>query len=205
VTDFLLHVYRKGSSPFQSLSALPAQQAHALMKGLYVEGSVFWERFRDPPGYLSFRKRVEKRMRDEFIRKGGKPKEDYPIYLMLGRPIWTKMVADGPTLSTTEEIEIPLSIICAEDLSFTYPDSMVSAIMAEEKNPQYYEPDYHGKVFTLKEMTEIVREKGLPGEGWQTRMPKHYAHYIEAQVWNQKHLLDYYRARPAPNAGGHGA
>ncbi len=202
---FLLHIYRKGSTPFQSLSALPEWQAQAIMKGLYVEGSIFWERFKDPAGYLSFRKRVEQRMRDAFLIKGGKPKEDYPIYLMLGRPSWTKMAADATTLGTTEEIAIPLSILCAEDVSFTYPDSMVSAIMAEEKNPEYYEPDYHGRVFTLREMTEIVREKGLPGEGWQTRMPKHYAHYIEAQVWNQKFLLDYLREQPGVKGVGHGA
>jgi hypothetical protein len=171
---------------------LPEEQALAIMKALYVEGSVFWERFKDPAGYLSFRKQVESRMREAFIRKGGEPKEYYPIYLMLGRPVWAETAADAATLRTTEEIAIPLSILRAEEVSFTYPDSMVSAIMALEKNPEYYEPEYHGNVFTLKEIIEIVREKGLPGERWQTRMPKHYAHYIEAQVWNQKFLRDYF-------------
>ncbi len=192
MVDFLLHFYRKGSRPFQSLSAVPAVEAQAIMRGLFVEGSIFWERFRDPPGYLSFRKQVEKELRNGFLLKGGKPKEDYPIYLVLGRPKWTQISADAMTTMTTDEIAVPLGIFSAEDISFTYPDSMVSAIIMKEKNPDYYEPEYHGKVFTLEEIRGIIEEKGMPGEGWFTKMPKHYAHYIEAQAWNRKILLEYY-------------
>jgi hypothetical protein len=192
MVDFLLHFFRKGSRPFQSLSAIPDDKAYAIMRSLFVEGSVFWERFRDPSSYLSFRKQVERRIRNEFLSKGGLPKNEYPIYFVLGRPKWTESVADAQTVSTTEEIAIPLSILSPEDVSFTYPDSMVSAMMEAEKNPEYYEPDYHGKVFTLVEIEGIIKQKGLPGDRWQTKMPKHLAHYIEAQVWNQRRLLEYY-------------
>jgi hypothetical protein len=189
---YLLHVYKKGSRPFQSLSALPLQQALEIMTRLYVEGSVFWERFKDPVGYLTFRKQIEMKLRNGFIEKGGRPKSEYPIYLVLGRPKWFDLVADTRTLETTDEIRVPLSILENERVSFTYPDSMVSALMELEKNPEYYEPDYHGKVFTMNEIEEIIGEKGLPGEGWETRMPRHYAHYIEAQVWDPQSLLNYF-------------
>jgi hypothetical protein len=162
------------------------------MKRLYVEGSIFWERFRDPPSYLYLRKQVERQLRNEFLLKGGRPKEEYPIYMVLGRPKWTQTSEDAMTVMTTDEILVPLKIFSAEDISFTYPDSMVSAIIMKEKNPDYYEPEYHGKVFTLKEIREIIEKKGMPGEGWLTNMPKHYAHYIEAQAWNREILLGYY-------------
>jgi hypothetical protein len=162
------------------------------MTRLYIEGSVFWERFKDPAGYLSFRKRVEQKLRNGFIEKGGRPKSEYPIYLVLGRPKWFETVADRATLETTAEIQVPLYILDSKRVSFTYPDSMVSALMEAEKNPEYYEPDYHGKVFTMKEMEEIISRKGLPGEGWKTRMPQHYAHYIEAQVWDPQTLKGYF-------------
>ena len=191
MVDYLLHVYRKGSRPFQTLSVLSDHKALDIMKNLYVEGSVFWERFKQPVEYLQFRRQVETKVRMDFVGKGGKPKEKYPIYLILGRPKWMDVSADQKTIETTEIIEIPLSTINPDEVSFTYPDSMVSAIMIAEKNPEYYEPDYHGKVFTLNEITEIVKERGLPGEGWQTRMPKQYAHYIEAQVWNHEVLENY--------------
>jgi len=192
MVDFLLHFYRKGSKPFQSLSALPDEKANEIMRDLFIEGSVLWERFRDPLKYLSFRREVEKKLQDDFLRKGGRPREDYPIYLVLGRPRWTQQSADARTTATTNEIRVPLSILSSEDVSFTYPDSMVSAIITAEKNPDYYEADYHGKVFTLEEIRRIVEQRGLPGEGWQTKMPKHFANYIEAQVWNRPVLLSYY-------------
>jgi hypothetical protein len=192
VVDFLLHFFRKGSRPFQSLSELPEHEAHCIMRGLFVEGSVFWERFRDPSSYLSFRRKVERKMRGEFLAKGGVPKQEYPIYFIVGRPKWIETAADAQTTSTTDEITIPLSILSSEDVSFTYPDSMVSAMMDAEKNPEYYEPEFHGQVFTLTEISRIIGHKGLPGEEWQTRMPRHLAHYIEAQVWNRRPLLEYY-------------
>ncbi len=193
MVDYLLHVYRKGSVPFRTLSVLPEDEALQIMQRLYVEGSVFWERFKDPKSYLGFRKQVELTLRAGYTKKGGKPVDPHPIYLVVGSPRWMETVADPKTLETTEIIRIPLSVVSEDEVSFTYPDSMVSALVAAEKNPAYFEPEYHGQVFTLREMEKIIEEKGLPGEGWETRMPKHYAHYIEAQVWNRKALVEYYR------------
>ncbi len=193
MTQYLLHVYKKGCPPFRSLSSLTQEEALAVMPELYVEGSIFWERFKDPLGYLSFRRQVEQNLRNGFIEKGGHPKMPYPIYLVLGRPKWFDLVADTPTKETTSEIKLPLSIVPPDQISFTYPDSMVSALMALQKNPEYYEPDYHGKVFTMDEMERILDRNGLPGEGWETRMPSSYAHYVEAQVWDHEPLIQHVR------------
>jgi hypothetical protein len=189
VVDYLIHYYRKGARPFQTLSALPEEEALEHMRRLYIEGSIFWERFENPKAYLDFRRQIERNIREAFIAKGGKPRDPWPIYCVLGRPKWTSTVLDASTAATTDEIQIPLSLLDWYDLSFTYPDSMVSAMMVQEKNPDYYEPDYHGKVFTQDEIAEIIKRKGLPGEGWQTRMPPRLAHYIEAQVWNHAPLV----------------
>ena len=51
-----------------------------------------------------------------------------------------------------------------------------------------YQPDYHGKVFTLSEILLIVEEKGFPEEEWEFMLPSNIGSYIEAQVWNQKPL-----------------
>jgi hypothetical protein len=193
--DFLLHLYRKGAQPFRSLSALRDDEATQIMKELYAEGSMFWERFKDPCNYLSFRRRVEQALRKGFIEKGGLPKDTYPIYLVLGRPKWGEDRFDPITLATTDESAVPLEMIDEKEVSFTYPDSMVSALLCDEKNPQYYEPEFHGKVFTLKEIKALVEQKGLPGEGWKTRMPEHLAHYIEAQVWNHDLLKEFFAGK----------
>jgi hypothetical protein len=191
VIDHLIHFYRSGTDPFQSLSALSDSEAIQFMAALYVEGAIIWERFKDPAQYLHARRQVEQWLYKEFVAKGGDPQESYPIYMVLGRSRWLLRMADAATLATTAEIQVPLSIFRECDISFTYPDSMVSWLLEKQKHPQYYLPDYHGKLFTLSEIRSIVESNGLPGEGWGTNLPSYLANYIEAQVWNHKPLLEY--------------
>jgi hypothetical protein len=82
--DYLIHFYRRGTEPFRSLSALSDRDAMQIMQDLYVEGAVFWERFKDPSQYLRTRRQIEQWLRREFIAKGGAPQESWPIYMILG-------------------------------------------------------------------------------------------------------------------------
>ena len=192
--EHLIHLYQRGTEPFRSLSALPDEEAVRIMQSLYREGSVYWERFEDAAQYLQMRRQTERWLREAFVAKGGCPKEFYPIYMALGRSKWMQTALDATTVATTAEIEVPLALLKACDVSFTYPDSMVSAILASQKDPAYYLPGFHGCVFTLAEIETIVEELGLPGETWGASLPSHMANYIEAQVWNHEPLLEYNRA-----------
>jgi hypothetical protein len=107
MVDFLLHLYKKGAQPFRSLSALRDDEATQIMKELYAEGSMFWERFKDPCNYLSFRRRVEQTLRNGFMEKGGLPKDMHPIYLVLGRPKWGEDRFDPITLATLRKLRCP--------------------------------------------------------------------------------------------------
>ena len=158
-----------------------------------MEGSIFWERFQEPTRYLRMRKQIEQYFRQAFIAKGGEPRETCPIYMTLGRTKWMQNDIDAITLATTTEIQVPISLFRECDISFTYPDSMVSFLLAEEKESEYYLPDYHGKVFTLSEIRAIIESLGLPGEKWGTNLPISMPNYIEAQVWNHEPLIDYKR------------
>jgi hypothetical protein len=113
--------------------------------------------------------------------------------MVLGWSKWLLTAADAATLATTTEIQVPLSLFGENDVSFTYPDSMVSLMLANQKNSEHYLPDYHGKLFILSEIYSIVESNGLPGESWGTNLPSSLPNYIEAQVWNQKPLLEYMR------------
>ena len=163
------------------------------MQELYIEGSVFWERFKDPGEYLRLRRQTEGWLRQAFIAKGGAPRDAYPIYLVLGMSKWLQTSLDPATAATTVEIHVPLSLFKECELSFTYPDSMVSYLIAQEKGSKYYLPEYHGKVFTLPEIRSIIEANGLPGEKWGTNLPQDLANYIEAQVWNREALMEYRR------------
>jgi hypothetical protein len=193
--EFLTHIYMRGTQPFRSLSALCDEEALQIMKGLYIEGSAYWGRFKDPQDYLQARRQTERWLHQSFIAKGGKPQQAYPIYFVVGDPPWLDRVADPVTIASTDKIQVPVSIFDESDISFTYPDSMVTLLLENLKNPEIYQPDYHGRLFTLAEMRDIVALKGLPDEGWETKAPDDLAHYIEAQVWNRQPLLEFMRQR----------
>ena len=195
--DYLTHYYKLGTEPFRSLSALPDQEAIHIMKELY-DDTPLWSRFKDPVQYLRNRRQTEQWVRDEFIAKGGRPQAPYPIPMVLGESQW--IVNNAPDPATHGEIHIPLSVFTEYDVSFTYPDSMISLWFGRDKPIQYYQPEYHGKVFTISEILCLVDSKGLPEEEWNTNLPSDLAPYIEAQVWNHKPLLEYKRqlARKTP-------
>jgi hypothetical protein len=192
MVDFLTYYYTKGTPLFRSLSALPDSEAIQLMEALYVKfaGSILFERFKDPARYLHDRKQTEQWVREAFMAKGRQPRGDYPISMVLGASPWIEQHAPGEP-ETHGKIRIPLAALQEDDVSFTYPDSMVSHWFGLEKPPEYYLPDYHGQVFTLPEILSIVKTKGVPEEKWQVNLPSHLGSYIEAQVWNHNLLLEY--------------
>ncbi len=188
MVDYLTHYYKRGTPPFRSLSLLPDDEALRLMTAL-CDDTPFGERFKDPLQYLHNRRRTEEWVRAEFCVKGGQPREPYPIYMVLGSSPWLERAA--PTAFNTGKIRIPLSIFQAGDVSFTYPDSMISHWFGIDKPIEYYQPDYHGRIFTRSEILAIVAARGLPEEDWEPRLPDQLAPYIEAQVWNREPLMAY--------------
>ena len=101
------------------------------------------------------------------------------------------LVKAAPETPNHGEIRIPLAVFQEGDVSFTYPDSMLSRWFSRDKPIEYYQRAYHGQVFTRSEILAIIAARGLPEEGWEPRLPDHLAPYIEAQVWNREPLLAY--------------
>ena len=188
MVNYLTHYYRSETGPFQSLSALPEADAIKIMQEL-CDDTPFGARFKDPLQYLHDRRETEKWVHEGFIAKGGKPQETYPIPMVLGSSRW--LVENAPDREVGAVIRIPLSILTEFDVSFTYPDSMISLWFGREKPPEYYQPDLHGRIFTLPEIQSIVEMKGMPEEDWKINLPKDLAPYIEAQVWKHELLFEY--------------
>ena len=127
MVNFLTYYYTKGTVPFRSLSALPDDEAIKIMEALYVEfaNSILFERFKDPAQYLHDRQLTERWVREAFIAKGRQPAAAYPITMVLGYSPWIEKHAPGE-LRTHGKIRIPLTALQEDDVSFTFPDSMVS-------------------------------------------------------------------------------
>ena len=186
--DYLTHYYSIDKGPFQSLSALPDEEAVKIMEKL-CDDTPYGERFKNPIQYLKDRKDTEQWVREAFRAKGGRPKDKFPIPMALGSSKW--LVEAAPSREKHGEIRIPLSVFAEYDVSFTYPDSMISHWFGLEKPVEYYQPELHGKVFTRSEILALVEKKGMPEEDWEPKLPKSLAPYIEAQVWNRELLLEY--------------
>ena len=121
-------------------------------------------------------------MRSEFMLKGGRPQLDYPVYFVLGESHW--LVKYSPDRSLHQEIKIDLAAFDEGDVSFTYPDSMISSWLGNDPTSAFHLPEFHGKVFTRKEILAIIERMGDPEKGWGRNLPPGLAPYIEAQVWN---------------------
>lgn len=184
---YLTHYYKSGTIPFKSLSAMPETEAIKKMNELYVDNAL-WGRFKDPTWYLRERKKTELWLKEQFIFKGGSPQEDYPIYMVLGK---CEQIERNMEEENIAKIRIPLTHFKEEEISFTYIDSMFSFQLSRDKSSEYYQPEYHGKVFILSEIKSILEEKGLPEEGWWGNLPDDFIPYIEAQAWNHKILRGY--------------
>jgi hypothetical protein len=184
VIDYLIHYYKCKGGPFRSISMLPDDEALRIMREL-CDDSIFGERFKDPEGYLLNRRLTEQWTRSAFIAKGGTPRETCPVYMTLGRSPW---IETGAQKDDPFPIMVPLSVFEEGDVSFTYPDSMISRWFEMDRPPGLYQAGLHGQVFTRLEILALLEQKGPPEKGWAPDFPPGLAPYIEAQVWNLEPL-----------------
>jgi hypothetical protein len=175
----LTHYHHQDDPPFQNLSSLTHKEALSVIFSLRERFGAVYDRFKNPENYLSQRKETERWVRQEFIKKGGKPITAYPHYFTLDRATWIETGYDGQSNS----VQLPISTFQPEQVSFTYPDSMISYWLQNQIEKIFYRPEYHGQVFTLSEIYKIVDEFGIPDEQWRTEKERRYDLFIEAQVW----------------------
>lgn len=185
--EYLTHYYKKGSMPFRSLSALPESEALKIMEGLSDDSPLF-ARFKTPMQYMETRRETEQWLRYRFMEKGGRPTEAYPLYAVLGRSSWIENHTSNMDMT---QIQIPITIFHEREISFTYPDSMVSHWLGKDQPPEHYQPEYHGVIFTLSEAQSLINQLGWPEGRWNKSLPEEVAPYLEAQIWNHNVLREF--------------
>jgi hypothetical protein len=176
----LTHYYHQNDRPFQSLSALTDRAALSVIAKLQHRQGLVYRRFRDPENYLKLRRETEHWLRNEFIKKGGKPVTNYPQYFVVDRSAWIESGYNNKF----DLIQIPLASLKPQQISFTYPDSMVSYWLQSQSDKDYYQPEYHGRVFAIDEIVEIIDRFGIPDREWQNQPERKYDLFIEVQVWS---------------------
>lgn len=174
--DSLYHYYEASKGPFLNLSDFPLEEAERILDEMRQKGEGFASRRN--ADYLQIRRALEKKVRQLFIAKGGKPKRERPHYMILGACPWLiDWYKDGRDLC------VPLSAFQAESVSFTYGDTF-PAMRYQDGKP------YRGQVYKLDELPWLIRLHGLPQE-WNPDGEFGPDRYIEAQVWDDAPIKQY--------------
>jgi hypothetical protein len=180
IPDFLSHYYEAAIGPFVNLSDLPQKDAEMQLAHLRQScGTLASKRNAD---YVSIRWDLENRIRDLFIKKGGKPKRKRPHYMILGNCEWVlSWYQHG------RELRIPLCQFSADHISFTYGDSFPAMRFPDEKS-------FRGRVYVLSELPGIVRKFGLP-QITNPHADSGPERYNEAQIWDDSPLRMYLKTK----------
>lgn len=184
IPEYLTHYYLPGRSPFLSISYLQGEELDKVIEELkeMVKCGQFRRGFAD--WYIEERKNTEEFLRAEFSRKGGKPELMFPHYFVLGSSdSMQHNMAPG-----TKEIRIDLNEIPKEYLSFTYPDSVASRIMCKRNGER---KPFHGQVFTLEEIIDVVSKYGFPKDTVEEVDGIKFPVFIEAQLWSSEPIRDF--------------
>jgi hypothetical protein len=98
---------------------------------------------------------------------------------VIERARWTEAGYNEESLT----LQFPVSAFQPEQISFTYPDSMISYWLKSQTDQVFYRAEYHGQVFVLSEISKVIDAFGVPAEEWRTEETRKYDLFIEAQVW----------------------
>lgn len=131
--------------------------------------------------YLNNRLYAEKIMKEEFIKKGGKPVLDHPHYFVLENcDNWFYQSRDNVASLAIDSNKFSKDIV-----SFTYGDSVPTFI------PRYNDgKEYRNKIYTMDEIGEIICKYFMP-QLWNLNCQHGFENYIEVQVWSDEVISDY--------------
>jgi len=190
IPQSLFYYYESSRKPFLSISELPSTEFSRLMDEFSrneTPESRFDEKWKRD-FYPEFRHYTERNIRERFVQKGGKPELQAPRYLSLGPCPWFLDWYMNPAV-----LEIPLDCVPSKAISFTYPDSMMSLLIAEDRFEPFrkYKQPYHGEVYRLEELSVLIEQYGFP-DGDDPTNQEYGNRLIEAQVWDLSVLEPFY-------------
>ncbi len=117
---YITHYYVHGTDPWKNIMLLPEDEAFRRAAELASahQGMTSFGRFTDFRNYYPLRSATDKRVREQFVCLGGKPRLEHPYSFVLGESDYLKKWFDGG-----DSLRIPLDEIPDELISFTLGDS----------------------------------------------------------------------------------
>jgi hypothetical protein len=181
----ITHNYDPARGAFRNLCNLSPSEAERILDEIRASGL---KRLR--PNYLERRLETEQWLYAERTRKLGVPVLRHPIYFFLGD------FADGEDAARPASVILPLSTFAPAMVTFTYPDSMATLPLATREELAAHRKPYHGQVFTLEEIKDVVAAFGMPPKRSMTDSKGTFDTFIEVQVWDDTPLAYALAAMP---------
>jgi hypothetical protein len=182
--NFVTHYYDPTGKPFLNLSELSDTECAKViskLNELYRRGlrKAFYDDW-----YMPTRRRIEREMREEFLKKGGVAPRRFPHYFWWGGDNYREQMCKPEF----KKITLNLSQLPRESISFTYPDSIGSMVYT---NDPKWSKHYHGKVFTYEEIHELFLEEEFPSGGFERNAAYRVNKYVEVQLWCDDPIQEY--------------
>ena len=187
VPDFITHYHLAGRRPFLNLSDLDEAGLDSALSALRTPAESVVSERRFGPHYMKLRRATEDLLRTRFIERGGRPTRRSPHYFVLGESAWF-----GGLYRDAAEVRVRLSDLPTEQVSVTYPDSVTSMGLLPEFGINVSPRAYHGTVYRLEELGDLIDRYGLPRGAEPDTYEGHqfddFEHYVEVQVWSDDAL-----------------
>ena len=131
--------------------------------------------------YISKRIETEEKMREIFIKKGGKPEIKHPHYFVLENcDYWFFHEKQAFASIVLDSSEFDSSVV-----SFTYGDSLPTFDKEFDDKKEY-----RMNLYTINEINNLINKYSLP-QLWNQNCKYGFENYIEVQVWTDKVISNY--------------
>ncbi|HWT27741.1 MAG TPA: hypothetical protein VN131_07360 [Mobilitalea sp.] len=174
---YLTNYCETGGLPFRSITRLPEKKAYDMARMLSEKTTSRKNRYGDYfDTYYHKRLRTEEWLYDEFIKLGGKPETEHPIYFVL-----TENQSLNDYFGNGIVNRISLSSISSEHISFTPRDSMHLMDMGR----------YENTVWRIETLIKMFNESGMTISNFIDNITAKYERpggYIEVQLWSDRYL-----------------
>ena len=177
--EIITHNYDPRRGAGQNLCSRPRADAAGILAELRASLRASGQPGRLQEHYLERRTRVEAWPLAGRTRQLGKPALEHPIDFFLGD------MADARDPIRPRSLRVPLAAFARDMVTFTYPDSMTNFEIAAQAPDGAQRRDYHGKIFTLDEIREVVAAHGRPDARWLIGESGTPDRFIEVRVWDE--------------------
>lgn len=177
----LYHYYDKTIGPFVNLSELPREEATELIGRIKTERPNVQTAQRDLD-YMFRRHMYEDILKKEFAKKGGTIHRSFPHYMIVEHSPWVETWFENSAF-----VKIPIEAFDLSTVSFTYGDSHPT-FSPWPRDDDWKE--YRRKLYTHKEILEIIAKYGLPQE-WNNDGKYGPERYVEAHIWSDETVRKY--------------